>query len=510
MRVYKPTYSKPLPEKAKTFVCKQGKDKGKLFAKFKDAKGHTTQARLTKAGDKILVEVKCWQIEFEDHLSIRRQLKAYTNERATKRLADKIEELLDCKRNNRPPEEELCRWFEGLPPAIRNELIAYELIDAGRAAIGMPISEHVREYTDHLAKKERSEQYVNEVRSTLIRVFTECGFVTWSDISARKLRDYIDGLRDGGEGVSKRRYNGLLGAVKSFCKWMVKQQRATSSPIEYLDGMDNQQTDSRHPRRVLELNDFRRFLEAALMGLKKYALSGYERNLLYRFTAETGLRSIDIRRLRKRDVDFKGQKITVRAGRTKNKTDATVYLKPATATELQQYCATKLPHAHIFYLTKRTAMMVKYDLRNAGIPYCENGEFFDFHSLRHQCASLLAMNPNTSETVRQQALRHKTPAMTRHYSHAFEDQQREAIESLPDLTQPSKESQAAVRTGTNDGHVTGEILSKSCFGGASIRSNTGASGKHNLDIVEKTPLCLNNEGMQQRFDPLLSQRVTSR
>ena len=155
------------------------------------------------------------------------------------------------------------------------------------------------------------------------------------------------------------------------------------------------------------------------------------------------------------------------------------------------------------YVTDKTAPMVKYDLALAGISYCENGEFFDFHSLRHQCASLLAMNPNTSETVRQQALRHKTPAMTRHYSHAFEDQQREAIESLPDLTQPSKESQAAVKTGTDNGNVTGEILSKSCFEGASIRSNTGASGKQNLDIVEKTPLCLNNEGMQQRFDPLL-------
>ena len=41
MRIYKPTYSKPLPDGAKVFVCKQGKDTGKKFAKFKDPKGST-------------------------------------------------------------------------------------------------------------------------------------------------------------------------------------------------------------------------------------------------------------------------------------------------------------------------------------------------------------------------------------------------------------------------------------------------------------------------------------
>ena len=132
MRIWKPTYSKSLPKGAKTFTCKQGRDKGKMFAKFKDAKGHITEARLTKSSDKILVEVSHWHISFEDHLGIRRQLKAYTNERATERLADKIEALLDCQRNNRQPDEELCKWLEQVPAAIRNELIKFGLIDAQR------------------------------------------------------------------------------------------------------------------------------------------------------------------------------------------------------------------------------------------------------------------------------------------------------------------------------------------------------------------------------------------
>ena len=497
MRVFKPTYSKPLPEDAKTFLCKQGKDKGLMFAKFKDAKGHTTQARLTKSRDKILVEVNCWHISFEDKHDIKRQLKAYTNQRATQDLADKIQDLLD----GRQPDAE---WIEKLRPAIRNELIRFGLIDAERAAIGKPLSEHIEEFKEHLTKKERNPKHIKEVTGTLNRVFRDCDFATWTDISAAKLKDYLDGLRDGGNGISKRRYNGLLGTAKFFCRWMVKQQKATSSPIEFLEGMDNQQTDSRHPRRVLELNDFRRFLEAALMGPKKYGLTGYERSLLYRFSVETGLRSVDIRRLRVRDFDFPERKFTVKASRTKNKSDATVYLKPATSAELQQYCRNKLPNAPVFYVTDKTSNMVRADLANTAvkdsngneilpaIPYVENGEFFDFHSLRHQCASLLAMNPDTPEAVRQQAMRHKTPEMTRHYSHAFEDQQREAINALPDLTQPSAESQAAVKTGTDDRN----FLLKSCLQGTIIRSDAQVSGKQNLDSVHKTALCENNKGAE--------------
>ena len=163
--------------------------------------------------------------------------------------------------------------------------------------------------------------------------------------------------------------------------------------------------------------------------------------------------------------------------------------------------------------------MVKYDLANTAvkdasgnevmpaIPFVdESGEYFDFHSLRHQCASILAMNPDTPEAVKQKAMRHKTPEMTRHYSHTFETQQRKAVESTPDLTQPSMESQTAAKTGTDDRNVTEEILSKSCFQGAPIRSNTEASGKQNIDSVQKTALHTNNEGAVRIDSPMHRKR----
>ena len=148
--------------------------------------------------------------------------------------------------------------------------------------------------------------------------------------------------------------------------------------------------------------------------------------------------------------------------------------------------------------------MVRFDLANTAvydngqevlpaIPYAdENGDFFDYHSIRHMCASLLGMNPDTPEAVRQQAMRHKSPEMTRHYTHSFENQHREAIEAIPDLTQPSRQAQLAIKTGTGE-----DFLLDSCYEGANIRSNTGYSGKQNLDAVNKTALCVNNEGARR-------------
>ena len=453
MRIYKPSYSRPLPKGATRFTPRSGPLKGERLAKFADKRGHTKTERLTKNGKKILCKTKLWHVQFEDHLGIKRELKGYSDHEATKLLANNIQKLLNFKTSNQPLSNELQRWLEQVPSAICNELMKFGVVDAQQAEIGKPLTEHIADYLDFLTKKERSRHYIKEVEGALTKLFKESKFTVWNDISAVRLKEHLDEQRNGGKGISKRRYNGLLGITKSFCRWIVRQQRATSSPIEFMEGTDNQQTDQRHPRRALSTNDFRWFLEAALSSKKKiYGLKGYERNLLYRFAAETGLRSVDIRRLRVKDFDFAKNKFIVRACNTKNKTDSIVYLKPATTTEVKQYCQNKLPNTHVFYVTDKTAPMVRFDLAKTAIkddngkevvpaiPYVnEHGEYFDFHSSRHQSASILAMNPDTPEAVRQQAMRHKTPEMTRHYSHSFEEQQRMAIESMSDLTQPSKE-----------------------------------------------------------------------
>ncbi|HUU19734.1 MAG TPA: tyrosine-type recombinase/integrase [Sedimentisphaerales bacterium] len=488
MRLYKPTYSKPLPDGMKIFTRK-----GIKYARFKDNKGTLQEARLTKSGDGILCESKKWYIRFEDNIGIRRSVKGYTDKQATQRLADNVQKLLNYKANNQPLDKEMNEFIKGLSSAIRTELIKINLLDGQMSDWSKTLTEHIKDFEDYLTKKERNPIHIREITGTLRRIFRECGFVTWTDIRPEPLMNFLDGLRDEGRGISKRRYNGLLGAAKHFCKWMVKQRKAAGSPIDYLDGLDNPQTDQRHSRRVLELDEFRRFLDTALAGPKIYGMTGHERNFVYRFTTETGLRSIDLHRLRVQDCNFEERKIVIEAGRTKNKQRSFVYLKPATTLELQQYCKNKLPHTKVFHLTDKTSKMVRLDLAAADIPYVDsNGEYFDFHSLRHQSASLFGMNPDTPEAVRQQLTRHKNPEMARHYTHASEQQQREAVEALPDLTQPSKETQAQVKTGTDN-----DFLLNSCFEDGHQQTPADTSGMKRVNSVEKTPLCVYNDGPER-------------
>ena len=83
MKTHKPTHSRPLPDGSKIFTCKRGQHKGKRFAKYQDGKARMQEKRLTKAGDRILVESKVWHITFEDNLGIRRDVKAYADKAAT-------------------------------------------------------------------------------------------------------------------------------------------------------------------------------------------------------------------------------------------------------------------------------------------------------------------------------------------------------------------------------------------------------------------------------------------
>ena len=71
-------------------------------------------------------------------------------------------------------------------------------------------------------------------------------------------------------------------------------------------------------------------------------------------------------------------------------------------------------------------------------------------------------------------MRHKTPAMTRKYSHTFEDKQRAAIEALPDLTQPNRQSQTAIKKGTGKDIS----CSKSCTDALRIDTNMEGYGKN--------------------------------
>ncbi len=295
--------------------------------------------------------------------------------------------------------------------------------------------------------KSVTSQHVKQLNAQIALVFKGCKFVTWSDISASKVEHFILGLRQK-KGIGLQTANYYLKHTKQFCQWMVQDRRASESPLKHLQTLDASR-DRRHDRRALEPDEIRRLLEATRKAPKRYCLTGNERALLYRIAMETGLRRNEIRSLTVSSFDFDAKTVTVENCDAKNRKTATLPLRRDMAAEIKSFVSLRMPHKKLFTkITNRTSEMIQEDLADAGISYCdENGRYADFHSLRHVTGSLLAaagVHPKVAQII----MRHSDINLTMsRYTHIFRGQASKAVESLPDLSLPSNQSQQA--TGTN-------------------------------------------------------------
>lgn len=477
MRVYKPQVTKPLPEGAEIFT-----NKGKKLVRFKTKRGKTIEGHLTKSGDRVRTECTRWCIEFQDNLDISRRITAFTNEQASRQLAGKIEWLLSLQ--GQPLPNELNRWLGNLPLRIRDKLVEFGILDGTLTTAGKKLNEFIDEFGEYLTTKERTAQHIKNSVKTLKRIFKACEFTTWTDISASRLKNYLDELRDGGDGISKVTYNLRLASAKQFCRWMTEVKKAaTHSPLECLKGLDRPDTDKRRPPRALGLEDFIKFLTAAKNAQARFGLTGYQRYLVYRLAGEVGLRACEIGRLSVKDVDIKNLTITIEATSSKHRETDVLPLRSGLAVELEDYVANKTPSTKVFgdWAYSKAAKMVKKDLEAAKIPYIVNGEYFHFHAIRHTFCTLLARDPNISESVKRSLTRHKSAAMFDRYTHIALHDERSAINRLPDFTQPTPKEQKA--TGTD-----GKNLPNICFADELMQTTVDSNGQKNLNRPAKTPI----------------------
>ena len=410
-------------------------------------------------------------VDFFDNNHQRRRLLAFSNKRESSKLAEKVELLLSCR--GRLIDSDLSKWLTQIPPRIYKQIVEFELLDTRQIAAGKPLEEHIADFRRSLLAKGRTEDYANLTSRRVQRVIEECGFIDWPDISASKILKKIvefrkhvttlktekvngkqvktKGPKDIGP-ISAKSKNYYLQAIKQFCKWMVQDRRATESPVKHLQSIDTA-SDDPNERRALELDEMRRLLETTKAGPDNLGMTGYERALLYRTAAETGLRANELRSLNKLSFDFKSCTVMVKVGSTKNSKKAVLPLKEETAAALQQFLAGKMPKTPAFKLPSkyRMADMIRADCEAAGIDCEDNGQGkVDFHSLRHTTGTLLAasgVHPKVAQTI----MRHSDINLTMSiYTHTLTGQESRAIANLPDLTQPSEQKQQAVATRTDN------------------------------------------------------------
>jgi len=246
-----------------------------------------------------------------------------------------------------------------------------------------------------LAAKAATPAHVDLVAGRARRVIEGCGFTFWTDISASKVASFLAGLRAdvadakgrGKRGLSAQTSNYYLRAIRQFCRWMVRDGRASENPVAYLDAL-SVRTDRRHDRRALTVDETRRLLAATAAGLERYGMTAAARALLYRLALESGLRAAELASLTPASfaLDGAAPTVTVAAAFSKHRRQDVLALRRDTAEALHVHLADKLPAARAFNMPSkwRLVKMLRADLAAAGIVYRDaEGGVVDFHALRH-------------------------------------------------------------------------------------------------------------------------------
>ncbi len=398
-----------------------------------------------------------WYIDFTDHHNHRHRIPGFTEKRSTQSLADNIKALVSCKIAGQIPGVELNRWLEVMPSILLKKLVSWGLLDGQRAEGGKLLSVHLEDWKKSLLAAGCTAQYTELQYKRVKRVFDECGFVTWADISASKLQHEISLLKkevykkgDKGEiaatetePATAKTKNYYLAASRQFCRWAVMDGRITASPLTHLKPA---KTES-EKRAALEPNELRLLLKHTEAAERRFGLTGYERAILYRFAVQSGLRANEIRCLTVASFDFDKQLVTLAGKYTKNGRGATLPLRSDTAAMLKGLLANKLPHIAAFKLPSKynLADMLRADLAAAKIEIDPERGQVCFHSLRHSFGTMLAasgVHPKTAQTL----MRHGDINLTMsRYTHTLRGQEATAVESLPDLS-----CEAHKVTGTSD------------------------------------------------------------
>jgi integrase len=270
----------------------------------------------------------------------------------------------------------LSRWLAGLSAGVRARLVEIGLLDGERVAAAKPLGDHVTDWTAALAAKNNSPEHVGIVTGRTRRVFDGCGFRFYSDISATRVQSFLNDLRAGTDekpGISAQTFNFHFGGVKQFCRWMVKNRRATVNPVDHLEPL-NVKVDRRRDRRALTVEELRNLLTTTAGQPERGGMSGPERTLLYRVAVETGLRANELRSLMRSSFDLNPNSptVTVAAGNSKRRREDTLPLRPGLAVELQDHLANKTADARAFHLSgnrKTAARMFRDDAEVAGIEF---------------------------------------------------------------------------------------------------------------------------------------------
>ena len=428
-----------------------------------------------------------YHVDFRDHLRRRQTLTAGPRESGAHKLAGRLLELVDCRRQSTQPNPRLQRWLDAIPSRLRERLGKMDLITVRAAELDKPLKQHLEGVKDDAgtvtepgfqqareAKGTRADS-VSAVVRRIARVLEGCSFTFWQDLmqpgATTAAAVYLGQLRQNKK-INGTSYNYHVRDLKSFCRWMAKRLEVGIAPLEDLESVDNAASDAGE-RRALTMEEMLWLIGTtdAATEPSKTGLSGEERALLYRFAFESGIRPNQIRQLIVADFDLEASPpiVTSQARYVKRRRKHVQVLTPGMAALLAERFKSKLPAAPAFRLPSPSHMaeMLRRDLAAARAAWIEEagkddkewenrqrsdflaavnneGQHAVFYSTRHGHGTALAAAGVPEKDIAA-SMHHASRTTTARYLHSDRKSAGEAIATFPDLSPPQRQ----VATGTN-------------------------------------------------------------
>jgi integrase len=305
-----------------------------------------------------------------------------------------------------------------------------EMVYAATAAT--PIDELLKWFREALVARGNVKSYINVTAARCKIVFAQIGAQTIADVTPSAVQSAVAALRNRRTDapLCNASRNHHFRAVYNFFSMLRADDRIPRNPLSGVLRKYPTKGFEVRPRRTISEADLVRLIEVTENGpvyaasrQKKYRLDGPTRADIYRLCVATGLRAAEVRAIKIEQAALWDDRpgIQVRARQSKNRQSSFQHISPELAVRLRRYVEGRDPTETLFpMIPNRSAHMLRFDLARAGIPYKEGGAFFDFHSLRHECGTLLVAR-NVNLKVVQQVMRHSTITLTMdRYAHTEE------------------------------------------------------------------------------------------
>ncbi len=292
------------------------------------------------------------------------------------------------------------RDFESTQAKIRAGILDPRDVSAIEAE-RVPLSQHVDDYLRFLAAKGCVPDHVKAVRIKLEWLVRQTGALRLSQLRPSLVVESLAKLKASGR--SDRTTFHYATVAKSFSNWLKKDHR---TKFNLLEDLERPAVVTEGERPALSPEQTATLIEATASAPPRCGISGLDRSWLYTLAATTGFRRLELEALTPESFDLAegAPTVTLPPRLTKNRKGAVQPLPGYLVEDLRHWLCTKHPGKALFPPVDQTAVMLRRDLRAAGIA----PDGFCFHSLRHTFVSGVVAS-GASIKVCMELARHSKP-----------------------------------------------------------------------------------------------------